>query len=297
MSIFSHNPNRKGPLRYFNLGVSYGLLTLLAIFFLFPLLLMFVSAFKPNEAELLEHMGTLLAFLPVGTLSLENFTAVFERTEYIGAFLNSIFIVGTTVVLGVLVNSLFAYALARFRFAGRDLILSAVIALLIVPFEAVAAPLLLVVNKLPWFNGEIGWLNSYQVQIFPFIAHAFSIYLFYQFFIELPKDLEEAALLDGASRFRIYWSIVLPLSRPVIATVATLQFLARWADLLWPVMVVRGEKYATLPYLMQVFFGQQPRQWGQIMAYAAMTTLPTLLLFLVFQRWFVRSAMSSAIKG
>ena len=103
--------------------------------------------------------------------------------------------------------------------------------------------------------------------------------------------------MDGAGRWRIYWSIVMPLSKPVIATVAVLQFLARWGDLLWPVMAVRGETYAPLPLAMQTFFGQFPRQWGDVMAFAALATLPTLAVFLVFQRWFVRSAVSSAIKG
>jgi multiple sugar transport system permease protein len=203
-------------------------------------------------------------------------------------------------VLGVLVNSMLAYALARFRFRGRELLLAGVVALIIVPFEAVAVPLLLLVNQLPWWDGAgwtQGWLDSWHVQIIPFIGHAFSVYLFYQFFIALPLELEEAALMDGASRWRIYWSIVLPLSKPVIATVVVLQFLARWGDLLWPVMVVRGDTYATLPLAMQTFFGQYPRQWGDVMAFAAMATLPTLALFLAFQRWFVRSAVASGIKG
>lgn len=277
--------------------LQYALHIVLSAFFLFPLLFMFVSAFKSDEAQLLRDMGSLSAFLPSGDLSLHNFAQVFERTPFVRAFFNSLFTVSLTVILGIFVNSMLAYALARFHFRGRELLLSVVVALIIIPFEAIAVPLLLLCNQLPWFNGHLGWLDSYQVQIFPFIANAFSVYLFYQFFIALPKDLEEAALMDGAGRFRIYWSIVLPLSKPVIATVAVLQFLARWGDLLWPVMVVRGDTYATLPLAMQTFFGQFPRHWGDVMAFAAMATLPTLLVFLVFQRWFVRSAISSGIKG
>lgn len=277
--------------------LQYGLHILLSIFFIFPLLFMFVSAFKSNEAQLLKDMVSLSAFWPSGELSLKNFYQVFERTPFSRAFLNSLFTVSTTVVLGIFVNSMMAYALARFHFKGRELLLTIVIALIIIPFEAIAVPLLLLVNELPWFDGTFGWLDSYHVQIIPFIANAFSIYLFYQFFIALPKDLEEAALMDGATYWRIYWSILLPLSKPVIATVAVLQFLGRWGDLLWPVMVVRGDTFATLPLAMQTFFGQFPRHWGDVMAFAAMATLPTLLVFLVFQRWFVRSAISSGIKG
>lgn len=277
--------------------LQYGLHIVLSAFFLFPLLFMFVSAFKSDETQLLADMASLSAFLPSGELSLQNFIQVFERTPFTQAFLNSLFIVSMTVFLGIFVNSMLAYALARFHFKGRKVLLSLVIALIIIPFEAVAVPLLLLVNQLPWFDGTMGWLDSYQVQIIPFIANAFSVYLFYQFFVALPKDLEEAALMDGASFWRIYWSILMPLSKPVIATVAVLQFLGRWGDLLWPVMVVRGDEFATLPLAMQTFFGQFPRQWGDVMAFAAMATLPTLLVFLVFQRWFVRSAISSGIKG
>jgi multiple sugar transport system permease protein len=266
------------------------------LFFLFPLAFMFVSAFKGDELQLLRDMGSLRAFLPSGDISWQNFRDVFARTSFGLAFFNSLFTVSLTVVLGILVNSMLAYALARFRFRGRDLLLALIVALIIIPFEAVAVPLLLLVNELPWFGGT-GWLDSYHVQVIPFIGHAFSVYLFYQFFIELPKDLEEAALMDGAGHWRIYWSIVLPLSKPVIATVAVLQFLARWGDLLWPVMVVRGDRYATLPLAMQTFFGQFPRQWGDVMAFATMATLPTLLIFIVFQRWFVQSAVSSGVKG
>ena len=281
-------------------AVWYAVNALLVVFFMAPLVFMFVSAFKGNELQLLKDMGSLAAFVPQGELSMQNFRDVFARTSFGLALFNSLFTVSLTVVLGVLVNSMLAYALARFRFRGRSLLLSVVVALIIIPFEAIAVPLLLLVNELPWWGAEglqRGWLDSYQVQVIPFIAHAFSVYLFYQFFVALPKDLEEAALMDGASRLRIYWSIVMPLSKPVIATVAVLQFLSRWGDLLWPVMAVRGEEFATLPLAMQTFFGQFPRQWGDVMAFAVMATLPTLALFIVFQRWFVKSAISSGIKG
>lgn len=272
---------------------------LLCAFFLFPLVFMLVAAFNPDELDLLKNMSGIAAFWPSANSSLENFRDVFERSTFLRSFFNSLLIVTLTVSLGIVCNSMLAYSLARFHFKGQGFLLSLIIGLIIIPFEAVAAPLLLLVNQLPWFSDgqwSLGWLNSYHVQILPFIAHAFSVYLFYQFFIALPKDLEEAALLDGASYWRIYWSIVLPLCKPVIATVAVLQFLARWGELLWPVMVVRGDEFATLPLAMQTFFGQFPRQWGDIMAFATLATAPTLLVFIAFQRWFVKSAIASGIK-
>jgi multiple sugar transport system permease protein len=153
------------------------------------------------------------------------------------------------------------------------------------------------VNKLPWFGGATTWLDSYHVQIIPFIADAFSIFLFYQFFVNIPKDLEEAALIDGASLFGIFRKIVLPLSKPIFATVAILQALASWNRFLWPLLVTRGPDVRPLTVGIQSFFGQDPRLWGDLMAFASMITIPVLIVFLLFQKWFVRSVASTGIKG
>jgi len=141
------------------------------------------------------------------------------------------------------------------------------------------------------------WLNSYHVQILPFIAEPFSIFLFYQFFINIPKDFDEAAYVDGAGPFRIYWQIMVPLSRPVFATVAILKFLQFWSFYLWPLMVTRGNEYQPLMVGMDFFQTQAPIKWGSIMAYAAMVTIPVLITFLLFQKWFVQSVSSSGVKG
>ena len=152
----------------------YAVHGLLAAFFLLPLVFMFVSAFKTDEAQLLRDMNSLAAFAPVGELGLGNFTEVMRNTPFVRAFVNSLLVVAVTVVLGILVNSMLAYALARLRFTGRKLLLAVVIALIIVPFEAIAVPLLLLVNELPWFGGQRGWLDSFHVQVIPFIGHAFA---------------------------------------------------------------------------------------------------------------------------
>lgn len=270
--------------------LAYTLMTVLALFFLFPVLFMLVSSIKNEEVQVLADMSSLWAFVPRGDIGIQNYLDCFHAMPFHRFMLNSLFIVGTTVVLGLFVNSFIAYALARFSFRGRAFLLSVIIALIIVPLEAVAVPMLLLVNV-------FGWLDSYHVQIVPFIADALSIYLFYQFFIDFPKELEQAARVDGAGRFRIYWSIVLPLSRPVFATVAILQFMIHWGDFLWPLMVTRGETYRPLPVAMQQFFTMEPRLWGDIMAFAAMITVPVLVLFCIFQKWFVKSAASTGIKG
>jgi multiple sugar transport system permease protein len=141
------------------------------------------------------------------------------------------------------------------------------------------------------------WLNSYHVQILPFVAEPFSIFLFYQFFIGIPKDFDEAAVVDGAGFFRIYWQVIVPLSRPVFATVAILKFLQFWSFYMWPLMVTRGDEYQPLMVGMDFFQTQAPIKWGSIMGYAAMVTIPVLITFLLFQKWFVQSVSSSGVKG
>ena len=279
------------------LGLNYLVMILLAIFFLFPIVFMLISSVKESEMQVVSDMSTIRAFLPVGEIGVQNYLDVFSLLDFGDLMFNSVFIMLVTVGFGLLINSMIAYALARLRFKGRTVVLGIVVALIIIPFEAVAIPLLLVVNQLPWFGGATTWLDSYHVQIIPFIADAFSIFLFYQFFINLPRDLEEAALVDGASLIRIFWNIVLPLSKPIFATVAILQALASWNRFMWPLMVTRGPDVRPLTVGIQSFFGQDPRLWGDLMAFASMVTIPVLIVFLLFQKWFVQSVASTGIKG
>ena len=269
--------------------LTYIALLLLGFFFLFPTIAMLVLSLQPDETQITQDMGSIWMFIP-RALSLENYADVFDRVNFPLAFGNSLLIVGSIIIVGLFVNSLIAYSLARMQWTGRNFILTFVIALMIIPFQAIAVPLLMITN---WF----GWLNSYHVQIVPFMADAFSIFLFYQFFIGLPKDIEEAAIVDGASRFRMYWQIVVPLSLPVFATVAILQFIFKWGMLLWPLMVTRGPQFMPLPLAMNTLYGQAPFLWGDRFAFAALMTLPTLGVFLLFQKWFVRSVASSGVKG
>jgi multiple sugar transport system permease protein len=283
--------------KYIRRGLNYLLMSLLAIFFLFPIVFMIISSLKSNENQLLQDVTTLQALIPYGNLSLQNYEDAFDRFPFGLYLLNSLVIVTCIVTLGLFVNSLMAYALARMSLPGRKLILILIVVLVVIPFESIAVPLLLLVNQFPWLNGATTWINSYQVQIIPFIADAFSIFLFYQFFIDIPSEIEEAAFVDGASRLRIYWRLVVPLSRPVFITVAIWQFLVHIGDFLWPLMVTRDDTYRPLMVGMRVFFAQSPLHWGDIMAFASLITIFMLIIFLLFQRWFLRSVASAGITG
>ncbi|MFF7865446.1 carbohydrate ABC transporter permease [Streptomyces qaidamensis] len=274
----------------------------LALVFALPLVFMLISSFKPDD-QIFSDLGSLRAFLPVGALSLDNYTAVFERVPAAQFLLNSVLISSITVVLGIIVNSMAAFALSRMRWPGRKLVLTGIIATLIVPFETFALPLVWWVNQLPLLrvNGfhlewTTGWMDTYQVQIVPFIANAFSIFFFHQYFQSIPKEIDEAAIVDGAGWFTIYRRIVMPLSGPAVATVAILTFLPAWNSYLWPLMVVQSENLRPVMVGISYFF-QLNVGWGQIMAYSSMITVPILALFVAFQRSFVNSIASTGVKG
>jgi multiple sugar transport system permease protein len=275
---------------------------LLVVFFAFPIVFMFVSSLKPDD-QIFKDLSSIKAFLPTGHVSLDNYATVFDTVPAGRFLINSIMLAGLTVVLGLVVNSLAAFALSRLRWKGRTIVLAAIIATLVVPFETFALPMVWWVNKLPWLTvrggvplWEFGWLDTYRVQFIPFIANAFAIYLLYSYFQSIPKDLDEAARVDGAGWFRIYRSVIMPLSGPAIATVSILTFLPAWNQYLWPLMVVQSEQLRPVMVGVSYFF-QLKVQWGPMMAYATLITIPVLVLFLCFQRAFIGSIASSGVKG
>lgn len=272
-----------------SLIIQYILMVILAVFFLFPLVFMLVAAFK-EDASILPDSDTIKAFIPEPNVGLDNFTSAAERANVWRVFLNSVVISSSIVGLGLIVNSLFGYALARLRFRGRNVLVASIVGLIIIPFEALAVPLLFI-------TAELGWLDTYHVQILPFIANPLFIYLFYTFFLNVPVSLEEAARVDGAGPVRTFVAVVAPLARPAYATMAILGFLFSWGQFLWPVMVTRGVGVRPLPLGIGVFQSTPPVQWGDIMAYAALMTLPLLIIFLIFQRHFVQGVASSGVKG
>lgn len=263
-----------------------------AAFVLAPLLLMFATSLKADENQILRDLGNSRAFwVNPREISLENFRQVLSNSTFpiLRYLLNSTVIVVSIVVVGIFVNSLAAFALARMKFKGRDLVIMIVVALIIIPMESVAIPLLLMM-------AEVGWVDTYRAQIVPFIAHPFSIFLFYQFFSAIPKDLDEAAYVAGASKLRTYWSVIMPLSLPTIATVAILQSLEYWNAYLWPLMVTRGSDARPVSLALAQYFGTPPPIWGDVMAFSVLMSLPILVVYFAFQRWFIQSTIGAGIK-
>lgn len=284
--------------RGLRLATRYAVLILVAIIFIFPLLFMAMSSLKPS-AQLLLDTKSLRAFLPVGDLSFQNYTDAFARAP-IGVFVfNSVFITGVTVILCLFICSLAAFAFVFIDWTGKTIIFSVLLATLIIPYETIFIPLLLMASQLPWIGAEgfqLGWLNSYRVQIVPFIADALSIFLFVQFFKDLPKELIEASRVEGASWWTIYRKVAMPLSGPVIATAAILKFLFMYNQYLWPLMVVQEESIRPVMVGLGYFTDQLNVPWGEVMAYLTIITVPVLAFYLALQRVFIASVASTGVK-
>jgi multiple sugar transport system permease protein/fructooligosaccharide transport system permease protein len=269
-------------------SVSVSIL-ILGFLFIAPLLWMIIASIKP-ETLIFKDMG-LEAFIPK-EMTFDNYSKILfsEDVNFFHYMWNSLFSVGMIVLFGTIVNSICAYALVKLKFPGSDFILIVIIALYVVPFESVLIPLYIVVN-------QFGWINEFPSLIVPFIAEAFNIFLFRQFFMGFPKELEEAAQIDGATPWQTFWKIVVPNSKPVFATAAILTFVSHWSDFMWPLIVATDEKIRTVQVGIQYLFTDNNIEYGQIMAALTLTTIPVILIFLFFQRYYVQGITSSGVKG
>ncbi|MFW5802948.1 MAG: carbohydrate ABC transporter permease [Verrucomicrobiota bacterium] len=267
---------------------QYLILIAAVLLYISPIVFMIVGSVKP-DSQVLAQAGSWRAFFPE-EVTLQNYRDVFRRTAFTRFFVNSLLITGSIVACGLVVNSLAGYALSRLRWRGRTLSLMFVVSLMILPLEAIAVPLFYQVTL-------FGWRDTYVAQIVPFIANAFGIYLFYTFFNGLPVELEEAARVDGAGVLRTFAEVIVPNSKPVFATVAIITFLMYWGLFLWPLMVTSGEEVRPLPVAIANFHTLPPLKWGDIMAFGVMMVAPVLIVFLAFQRWFVRGVASAGVKG
>ncbi|KRF06798.1 ABC transporter permease [Paenibacillus sp. Soil766] len=261
---------------------------IMSVLFIIPLLWMVVSSLKP-ENQIFADLGSIKSLLPTN-ITLDNYIKAFNRIPMMKYLFNSLFYVSVIGISGLGVNSLCGYALAKLNFKGRNVILTAIIALMIVPFESIVMPLYFVVNGL-------SWVNTWFALIIPFIANCFSIFMFRQFFMDIPNELLESAAIDGSTPLKTFFSIVIPLSGPVFVTVFILDFISHWGDFMWPILVTTGESLRNIQLGIQTFFTLPPIFYGQIMATLTFTTLPIVVIFLLLQKYYVQGITSTGIKG
>ena len=270
-------------------SVKYLMLVIICLIFLFPLAWAIVCSVKP-EAQILSYPPK---WIPE-TFTMSNYTTVLEKYTYLAWGKNSVITAGTGTLMILAFSSLAAYAFGRFEFRGRKVLYGIIIAMLLIPIQAYMIPLYLMCAKM-------GILNTYASIIFPSAANVTSIFILTSFFRGLPKELEEAARIDGCGEFRIFAQIMLPLSKPALSTVTILTFISNWNSFLWPMIAIRDDNLKTLPVGIAQFMGSVNSnaqfQYGTALAGCCMAVIPTMIVFLILQRYFVEGIASSGIKG
>ncbi len=277
--------------RYIVKALQYLALILATVLFIAPLLWMVSTAFKP-EGEVYAYPPQWIPHAP----TLANFANVLSRYAFGRWWLNSITAALVSTLLVLLLDSLAAYALARMEFRGRGLIYAIILSMLMVPIQVTIVPLYLLFV-------DIGLIDTLPGIFLPTAANVTGIFILRQFFRTIPKDLEDASRIDGAGPLQFWWRILLPLSRPAMASVAIITFISSWNNFLWPLVVSNSDRSRTLPVGIAQFFGAgtgisgSAPQFGISMAAALLATLPAVAFFLLLQSYFVRAITTSGIKG
>lgn len=288
VDVVSAGPSDAGPryllLRRTSSGVAWALLVLAAIATILPFLWMLGVAFRTAQDLYADP-----ARLWPGTWTLDGFRAVFEQLPFGRLILNTFVFAGGTTLLLLFFDSMTAFAMARLRFRGQNVLLVLILATLMVPFQVTLIPVFLTLFHL-------GWLNTEHGLILPRATSALGIFMLRQFFLSLPRELDDAARVDGANSWTVYWRIVLPLSKPALASLFVIQFAALWNDFLWPLVVTSDPTMRTLPSALTLFSSQAGVDHAALMAGAAISLSPLAVAFLLAQRFFVQGVAATGLK-
>ncbi|MDZ8136871.1 MAG: carbohydrate ABC transporter permease [Nostoc sp. DedQUE04] len=266
--------------------LMYALLGTIALLMLFPLLWLISTSLKSPTENIFQSPPQLLPSQP----TLNNFSSVWNSLPFGQYLYNSILVSVLTVGLNLLFCALAAYPLARLSFVGRDWIFVAIVSTIMIPFQIVMIPLYIL-------TVQMGLRNTYLGMIFPSLASAFGIFLLRQAFMSVPKEIEEAARMDGSSELGLWWHIMLPAVRPALVTLAIFVFIGAWSDFLWPLIVIQDENLYTLPLGVAKLAGTFSLDWRLVAAGSVIAIAPVLLLFLFLQRYIVPTETGSGVKG
>jgi multiple sugar transport system permease protein len=271
--------------RLFGTSGTYVLLAAMTLVTVAPFVWMIGTALKTQQ-EIFVYPPTLWPAEP----QWGNFAAVLDRVPFLRFYWNSVVVTVVITVTQVVTSALAGYAFARIEFPLKNAVFVLFLATLIIPNQVTMLPLFLLVSRL-------GWIDTYQALTVPFLANAFAVFFLRQFFLTVPRELEEAATIDGAGRMRVLFTIVLPLARPALATIALFIFLGEWDNYLWPLIVTNSQEMRTLPIGLRFFVEESGSQLHLMMAGAVMAVAPILLLFFMAQKQFIEGIAMTGSKG
>ena len=275
------------------------LIIMLSIIFLYPFFVMLMTSFK-SAAEFQQAGSNLLPL----HFTLSNYTGAMKTGNWLRYFENSLFITAVTVALSIILNSMAAYAFSRLHFPMRDFLFAFSLVAMLIPEQVIMIPVFLRLRAFPFAGGNnwlgqegTGLLNTYWGLILPFIAHPFGVFFCRQAFLSFPSALDEAAVLDGCSKFRIFWNIYLPLSKPTLVTLALLKVVTTWNQYTWPLILTNSDSMKTVQLALSNFSTEFTTNWGYLLSATTLILLPVVVLFLFFQKYYVSGIMTSGIKG
>lgn len=271
--------------------ISYSVLLIIAIISVGPFLWLFSTALKSGNENIFAYPPVLIPENP----TFENFTGVWGKIPFLKYISNSFIVAGITVLLNLLLSSLAAYPLARMNFKGKTIAFYAVLATIMIPFQVIMIPVYLMVLRLNLVDSASD-IAGFAGLIFPFAVNAFGIFLMRQAFLGIPKELEEAAIIDGCDTFNIWLRIFMPLVKPALATLAVFTFVGAWSEFLWPGIVLTRQEMYTLPVGINQLQGIFSANWRYIAAGSIISIIPILAFFLLLQRYFVEGTTQGAIK-
>lgn len=280
-------PRRVTTRRMLTKVLFYAIMMMVAVYTIGPFIWAVSTAFKGPEENVYAFPPRIIPEQP----TLNNFITAWNRVPYFGQyFINSLVIAAGSIVVNIVASSMAGDAVARLQFPGRSLAFWVILSTMMIPFQVVMIPLFLVVLRL-------GLLNTHLGVILPTAVTAFAIFLFRQAFLKLPKELEDAARIDGCSEWAVYWRIMLPLTKPTIATMVIFTFVSSWGEFLWPLIVLRSPRMYTVAVGLAYLQSQFSANLRWIMAGSVLATIPVLVVFLAFQRVFIQGATAGALKG
>lgn len=271
---------------------AHTFLIIMSFLSLFPFLWLTSTALKGIDENIFQYPP---AFIPQD-LTFNNFIEVWKQIPFLTYFANSFIVAAFTVILNLIFSSLAAYPLARMEFKGKKFIFALILSTIMIPFQAIMLPVYLIVLKLHLVD-SYGYVSGFLGLILPFAVNAFGIFLMRQAFLSVPKEMEEAAFIDGCSIFNIWRRILLPMTAPTLAVLAIFTFIGSWGEFLWPSIILTKKTLYTLPVGVNDLQGMFSANWRYIAAGSIISVIPIIIFFIIMQKYFVSGQSEGAVKG
>lgn len=270
----------------------HSILIFVSLLSIFPFIWLISTSLKGSAENIFAYPPQIIPT----HFTFENYVGVWKRVNFIAYFVNSMIVAGATVVLNLLLSALAAYPLARMQFGGKKFAFFAVLATIMVPFQAIMLPVYLITLKLHMVDSVNNFMG-YLGLVLPFAVSAFGIFLMRQAFLTIPKEMEEAAIVDGCNVFEVFFKVLLPMVKPSLAVLAIFTFIGSWGEFLWPSIVLTKEAMYTLPVGVNNLQGMFSSNWRFIAAGSILATIPIVIFFLAMQKYFISGENEGAIKG